>query len=105
MQPRKVHDDRDDIQILDVREPHEWRAGHIEGAHHLPMGELSDRQDEIASDRKVVCVCRSGSRSGQVAQALSKAGYDAENMDGGMQGWDEEGLPFVAEDGSPGQVA
>jgi rhodanese-related sulfurtransferase len=104
MEPRKVHDSRDDIQILDVREPHEWRAGHIEGARHIPMGELSDRRDEIADDRKVVCVCRSGARSGQVADALSRAGYDAENMDGGMQAWDDQGLPFIASDGSAGQV-
>lgn len=104
MEPRNVHDSRDDSQIVDVREPHEWHAGHIEGARHIPMGDLSHRQDEIATDRKVVCVCRSGARSGQVADALAQAGYDAENMDGGMQAWDEQGLPFVAEDGSPGQV-
>lgn len=105
MEPRKVHNARDNIQILDVREPHEWRAGHIEGAHHLPMDELSDRQDELATDHKIVCICRSGARSGQVADQLTRAGYDAENMDGGMQAWDEEGLPFIAKDGTPGQVA
>lgn len=105
MEPTEVHDIHDEIQILDVREPYEWEAGHIEGADHIPMGELAARQEEIAKDRKVVCVCRSGARSGQVADALVRAGYDAENMVGGMQAWSRADLPFVASDGSPGEVA
>lgn len=105
MEPHKVHHARDDIQLLDVREPYEWRAGHIAGAVHIPMGELQARQDEIATDRTVVCVCRSGSRSGRVADALTSAGYDAENMEGGMQAWRDQGLEIRAQDGSRGRVA
>lgn len=104
MQPRQVHDSQDELQVLDVRNDDEWRAGHIDGAHHLPLGELTDRQDELADDRRIVCVCRSGARSGRAASALSRAGYDAENMDGGMQAWDSAGLPFVAEDSGPARV-
>lgn len=95
----------DDAQYLDVREPHEWAVGHIEGATHIPMSQLGARQDEIAQDRKVVCVCRSGNRSGMVTQALVNAGYDAENLEGGMQAWERAGLPFVAEDGAVPRVA
>ena len=95
----------DDVQYLDVREPQEWVAGHIEGATHIPMGELNARQDEIAQDRKVVCVCRSGNRSAMVTQALVNAGYDAENLEGGMQAWARAGLDFVAEDDGPPRVA
>lgn len=105
MEPRQVHDTWDEIQILDVREPYEWNAGHIEGALHIPMGQLSVRQEEIATDRTVVCVCRSGARSGRVAKALVRAGYDAENMDGGMEAWSEQDLPFIAEDRSEPRVA
>jgi rhodanese-related sulfurtransferase len=105
MEPRIAYDSRTEIQLLDVRERHEWDAGHIEGADHIPMGRLQARQDDIATDRKVVCVCRSGARSGRVARALRRAGYDAENMDGGMKAWRRAGLPIHAEDGGEGRVA
>lgn len=97
MKPRQVHEARDDIQILDVRKPYEWHAGHIEGSRHIPMDQLQQRQEEIAQDRTVVCVCRSGARSGRVANALSRAGYRAANMDGGLEAWSAAGLPLVAD--------
>jgi rhodanese-related sulfurtransferase len=105
MDPRETYDRRDELLLLDVREPHEWDAGHIAGALHIPMGELNDRQDEIDQDRTIVAVCRSGARSGRVAAALSQAGYDVHNLEGGMQAWDRADLPFVAVDGSEGSVA
>lgn len=105
MDPVTAYEERDDIQLLDVREQYEWDAGHIEGAVHIPMAELNARQDEIARDRPVVAVCRVGGRSGQVAAALQRAGYDAENLEGGMQAWEAAGLPFQASDGSEGTVA
>jgi len=103
--PSEAYERRDDVQYLDVREPDEWQAGHIAGAVHVPMGELGARQDELATDRLIVAVCRSGNRSGQVVQALQRAGYEAENLDGGMQAWAREGLPFVAEGGEDPRVA
>lgn len=105
MDPRETYDRRDELLVLDVREPHEWDAGHIAGALHIPMGELNDRQDEIDQERTIVAVCRSGARSGRVAAALGQAGYDVHNLDGGMQAWDRADLPFVAADGSEGSVA
>lgn len=104
MKPSETHERRDDVQILDVREADEWTAGHIEDAHHLPMDQVPARRDEIATDRTVVTVCRSGSRSGEVADELRSAGYDAQNMDGGLQAWSSEGLPLVSEDGAPPRV-
>lgn len=105
MRPQDVHPRQDEYQLVDVREPHEWVAGHIEGAVHIPMGELGPRQDELAADRPIIAVCRSGNRSGQVVQALRTAGYDAENLDGGMQAWQAAELPFVAEGGGQPRVA
>ena len=105
MQPKDAFDQRDDIQLLDVREPYEWQAGHIEGATHIPMSQLNARQNEIAQDRTVVPVCRSGARSGQVTSALQRAGYQAENLDGGMMMWQASGLPVVTDSGAAGQVA
>jgi rhodanese-related sulfurtransferase len=105
MEPKAAYEHHDDVQIVDVRESDEWEAGHIEGAVHIPMGQLNQRQDELADDRQIVTVCRSGSRSGAVADTLNRAGYRAENLEGGMQTRAREGLPFVAEDGREPRVA
>lgn len=86
---------RDELVFLDVREPHEWRAGHIDGALHIPMGQLAARQAELPTDNSIACVCRSGSRSASVTNALKGAGYDAENVEGGMLAWDAAGYEVV----------
>lgn len=105
MRPGEARPRQNEFQLVDVREPAEWAAGHIEGAIHIPMGQLGQRRDELADDRTIVAVCRSGNRSGQVVAALRDAGYDAENLDGGMKAWDRADLPFVAEDGDDPRVA
>lgn len=85
------------IQIVDVREPHEFNdaLGHIGGATLLPMGELGARAAaELARDRPVVTVCRSGARSAQATVLLQKAGYTkVANLVGGMLRWRAEALP------------
>ena len=102
MAPTDVIEQIDDVQVLDVREPDEWRAGHIDDATHIPMGEVRERLDEIDEDATVVTVCRSGARSGEVAEDLRARGYDAENMEGGMHAWDRHDLPMTAPgDGDP----
>lgn len=102
--PRETVERADEVMLLDVREPHEFAAGHIEGAVGIPVGQLAVRQDELPTDRQIVCVCRSGNRSGMVTTALARAGYDVLNLDGGMLAWVEADLPFVAADGEPGRV-
>lgn len=94
---------RDDVQLLDVREPYEWEAGHVEGALHRPMQLLA--LEDVATDRQVVVVCRSGNRSGVVARQLVEHGIDAVNMLGGMQAWARAQLPFVADGDAPPTVA
>lgn len=105
MDAREVHAQRDDLQIVDVREPYEWLAGHIDGAAHIPMNQVIARLDEIDRDRPVAVVCRSGNRSGTVADYLVARGYDAHNLTGGMLAWARARLPFAAEGGGPGRVA
>lgn len=105
MDPTEAHQRATEVQLVDVRETGEWMAGHIDGALHLPMGELADRRDELADDRPIVAVCRSGARSAQVTAALQRAGYEAHNLDGGMQAWATADLPFVAEGDAPPYVA
>ena len=81
------------IQVVDVREDHEWRAGHIDGAVHIPLGSLGSRAAALDPARPVVTVCRSGQRSLVAAQALKRAGFsDVANMQGGMLGWTRAGL-------------
>jgi rhodanese-related sulfurtransferase len=91
--------------LLDVRENDEWAAGHAPGAVHVPMGQVTQRLDELATafpDRSVRVVCRSGGRSARVTAYLKAAGWDAVNVEGGMRAWAAAGRPMVAE-GNPGQ--
>ena len=90
--------------LLDVREPDEWQAGHIERAQHIPLGELLDRLSELP-DGELVVVCRSGNRSGRVVAWLVGNGRDALNLAGGMFAWAAAGLPMVSENGEAPAVA
>lgn len=76
-----------DIFILDVREPFEYRQGHIPGARLIPLGQLPARLKEIPQDKEIVVVCRSGNRSGQATGFLKRQGYNASNLVGGMLAW------------------
>jgi rhodanese-related sulfurtransferase len=89
----------DGAQLIDVRADHEWEAGRIAGATHLPLAELAGRTGEIDRDRPVVLYCRGGNRSSMAAAALAEAGYDAVKMSEGIVGWDEADLPLEPEDG------
>ena len=91
--------------LLDVRNPDEWEAGHVEGSTWIPMTQLVERQSELPTDREIVVICKSGARSGRVAEALVGAGYDAANIAGGAEAWQAAGFPIVTSDGRPGTVA
>jgi rhodanese-related sulfurtransferase len=71
--------------LLDVREDDEWNSGHAPDAVHRPLGLLSPTS--VPNDRPIIAVCRSGQRSGRATQALTAAGYDVRNLDGGMHAW------------------
>lgn len=77
--------------ILDVRQPDEFRAGHIPGARVIPLGELSSRHGELPRNRTILCVCRSGARSGAAARQLRDQGLNAVNLRGGMIAWQSAG--------------
>lgn len=86
-------------QLIDVRATHEWEAGRIPGAAHLPLDELPQRAGEIEKGRPAVVYCRGDSRSTMAAQALGEAGYDAVSLRDGIVGWAEAGLPLEPQDG------
>jgi rhodanese-related sulfurtransferase len=83
---------------VDVREAGEWEAGHIAGAIWIPMSEFTDRVGELPPGRLAI-VCRSGARSGMVADWLARSGIDAVNMAGGMVAWQSAALPIEPADG------
>ena len=104
---RQLHDRGDGWQIVDVREQWEWDAGHIDGAVHLPLNDVMAGRDQEQLDvgRPIAVVCRTGNRSELGALILQARGFDAHNVEGGMEAWAQAGLPFQATDGSPGRVA
>ena len=89
----------DGAQLVDVRADHEWEAGHIAGASHIPLDELAQRAGEIDKDRPVVFYCRGGNRSSMATAALAASGYDAAKLSEGVVGWEQEGLPLEPEGG------
>jgi rhodanese-related sulfurtransferase len=93
-----------DAVLLDVREQHEWDAGHAPQARHLAMSELAGRVSEVPSDVTVICVCHAGGRSAAVSDALNRAGFHAVNLSGGMTAWEAAGLAVVDDAGRPGAV-
>jgi rhodanese-related sulfurtransferase len=84
-----------DVTLLDVRELDEWQAGHAPEALHIPMSELAGRLDDLPADKDVYVICRSGGRSARVTAYLNGNGWDATNVDGGMQSWHAQGKPLV----------
>jgi len=91
--------------LLDVREPHEWTAGHAPMARHIPLSQLARRSGELPSGRRIVTVCRSGHRSAKAATTLASTGWQVTNLCGGMRAWARAGMAVVAKGGRPGHVA
>ncbi len=82
------------VTVIDVRQPAEWRRGHIRGSLNLPITELGSRLHRLPNDKAIVAVCASGHRSALAARTLRRAGYQAENLKGGMRAWTRAGLPL-----------
>jgi sulfur-carrier protein adenylyltransferase/sulfurtransferase len=91
-----------ETKLIDVREQHEWDEAHLDGATHVPQGELLERIEEVVPDRSqpVLLYCRTDNRSSRAADALRRLGYDnVRVLRGGIVGWQEAGLPVVAPEG------
>lgn len=93
-----------DAKILDVREDMEWEAGHIDGAQHIPLGQVPERYGEIPLDEDVYIICRSGGRSLKATAYLQNAGFDVLNVIGGMGAWQDAEKPMVSENGEDARV-
>jgi rhodanese-related sulfurtransferase len=103
---RTVFDRREEVQLLDVREPVEWNEGRIEGAVHIPLQQVLDgRTEGLDPSRPVVIYCRTANRSEVARLMLEAKGFQTHVMAGGSEAWVAEGLPFTTPDGRPGRVA
>lgn len=75
-------------QLIDVREPQEFEAGHILGARNIPVTQLKQRLVEIRKDKPVYLYCQKSSRSSRAAQILHKQKYeDLYQLKGGFKNW------------------
>lgn len=87
---------REKAVVIDVCEQHEFDAGHILGAKHIPLGELEAKLPAAVKNKElpVVLVCLSGNRSGRGLAIARKLGYsNCHSLSGGMAAWREAGLP------------
>jgi rhodanese-related sulfurtransferase len=87
------------VTLIDVRRPYEFEAGHLAGARNIEINELTAHAEEIPRDRVVLFYCRTGNRSSMAVDAFREAGYDAHNLAGGIEAWNQEGRPLEPEDG------
>jgi hydroxyacylglutathione hydrolase len=83
--------------IVDVREPHEYAAGHVPGALSIPQADLAIHLDQLPRDRELLVVCEGGSRSARAAHFLKQVGFSkVTNLAGGTSAWRRSGLPTEA---------
>ena len=89
-------DARQPVQLVDVREPFEHEIANIDSARLIPLGELSDRLNELDRDRLTIVHCHSGMRSAQAVRLLREAGFEnVFNLEGGIAKWSDEIDPDV----------
>jgi adenylyltransferase/sulfurtransferase len=90
-------DKGDDIQIIDVREPHEYEIGQIPNSKLIPLGQVLNRMNEIDPDRETVVHCKMGGRSAKAIDALQRSGFTGKlaNLKGGITAWSDEVDPRV----------
>jgi adenylyltransferase/sulfurtransferase len=85
-----------EVELLDVREPHEWAICRIAGARLLPLGQLPGKLHELDSARTYVLHCKSGARSARAVAQLKQAGFRRVlNLRGGILAWSREVDPRV----------
>jgi rhodanese-related sulfurtransferase len=85
---------REGASLIDVREPVEYRSGHIAGARNVPLSRLAGGAQDLPKDARIVVGCLSGHRSSVAIGHLRRLGFsNLVNLDGGFQAWKAAGLP------------
>ena len=100
----ELADRLDGVTVIDVRQPDEYRLGHVPAARLIPLAEVPDHVNELAglatpgADDRVYLVCRTGARSAVAGEFLVEQGVAAVNVAGGMVAWVEAGHEVVTGD-------
>jgi rhodanese-related sulfurtransferase len=84
-----------DAQVIDVRSPSEFAAGHIPGAINIPMDQIESRLDDLAPTRPIILVCQMGKRARMTAGLLEPCHLQLSVLEGGTKAWMQAGLPVV----------
>ena len=85
------------VVVIDVREPHEYQAGHLPDATLIPVNSVFARREELPKDKKIVFVCAVGQRSALAAEMAAAAGLPADHLytlEGGTEAWRKAGEPI-----------
>jgi rhodanese-related sulfurtransferase len=101
---RRRLDRGEKLNLVDVREDHEWANGHLPGATHLGKGVIERDAEKTFPDpgQELILYCGGGFRSALAAENLQRMGYtNVLSMDGGYTGWKEAGLPIAGGAGNP----
>lgn len=87
----------DQLYLLDVRTPGEFREVRLEGAKLIPIDQLMKRMQEVPKDRPILVYCAVGSRSSQVVGYMARIGYpEVYNLYGGIYAWGKKGYPVLS---------
>ena len=90
----EMHDEQVQLKVIDVREPREYKRGHIPGAELVPLPKILSREHtiEIGGNYQIVFICRSGRRSRRAVRCLVDGRKNIRILDGGMLAWESAGL-------------
>ncbi|MCY4778694.1 rhodanese-like domain-containing protein [Sphingobacterium sp. UT-1RO-CII-1] len=92
---KNMIENKDDFQLIDVRESFEYEVSHLNGLN-IPLGGLLIEVDKVAKDKPVIVQCRSGKRSAQAILLLEQQGFsNLANLKGGIVAWKEEIDPSI----------
>lgn len=89
---------REDAQVIDVREAAGFGSGHLIGARNIPVAKFADRAADLEKmkGKPLIVCCETGLRSGKAVKDLRKLGFDRVfSLDGGIEAWRKAGLPLT----------
>lgn len=75
-------------KIIDIRDKNSFKSGHIKGALNIPLAELSSRLNELDKKKNYMVICYVGGSSKTASKILYKAGFNVQNISGGMKSWE-----------------
>ncbi|MEB3830798.1 rhodanese-like domain-containing protein [Phormidium sp. CCY1219] len=94
--------DRQQVRLIDVREPAEYAGEHIAGAELMPLSSFDPRKIPFEQNQRVVLQCQSGNRSSQAARQVLNAGFpQITHLNGGISAWKAAGYPTIVNKKAP----